>query len=255
MGVRGSDLTAGTAGCRKGQPDMEATSQLHQPMSTSTPDQSISVLIAVAVRVYRDGLATMLGSHARLRVAGTAATSLEARAAASGLQPDVVLVDVGLEGVFDLMRAMRADSPRTRIVAFAVREEVTAILEYAEAGAEGFITANCSSVELIEAICRTAAGELLCSPRIAAALLRCAAQHPTEPAPQQLASCFTRREQQVFLLLKQGRSNKEIATALYIAEATVKNHVHNILAKLQVATRSQAVATRVPWLEAQPGIP
>ena len=205
--------------------------------------QPISVLIAVAVRLYRDGLAGALREHKHLRIAGTAATSLDAHAAVRALQPDVVVVDVSLDDVVGLMRALRAEEPQSHILAFAVQEDISTILEYAEAGADGFVTANASIVELIEAIKRTAAGELLCSPRIAAELLRHAAQRTRQQAGCDVARLLTVREQQVFSLLKQGRTNKQIATALHTAEATVKNHVHHILEKLHVTTRSQAAAT------------
>jgi two-component system, NarL family, nitrate/nitrite response regulator NarL len=151
-----------------------------------------------------------------------------------------VVIDVTLGDVFGLMRTLRAEQPDTRILAFAVEEEVSSILTYAEAGADGFVTANGSMTDLVRAIESTAAGELLCSPRMAADRLQRAAQkmkHQTE----QIAGCsFTAREQQVLSLLKQGRSNKEIASRLHIAEATVKNHVHHLLEKLHVSTRTQA---------------
>jgi DNA-binding NarL/FixJ family response regulator len=210
----------------------------------------ITILIAVAVRLYRDGLAATLDAQERLRIQGTAGTLLEAQAAVRDLQPDVVIIDVSLEDVLSLIRTLRAESPKSRILAFAVREDISAILDYAEAGADGFVTANGSVSELVEAIERTAAGELLCSPRLAAQLLRRAAHQASCPAQHAPGLSLTGRELQVFALLKQGQSNKEIATALNIAQATVKNHVHHVLEKLQVSTRGQAMASGVPPLRA-----
>jgi len=204
----------------------------------------ITILIAAAVRLYREGLATTLKQRAHLRIEGTAATSLEARAAARDLQPDIIILDVALENILDLMRTLRSESSNSRILAFAVREDISAILHYAEAGADGFVTANSSVAELVEAIERTVDGELLCSPRIAAQLLRRAAHGKTAEAAS--GPALTTREEQVFSLLKQGRSNKEIGASLNIAEATVKNHVHHLLEKLQVATRGQAAAAIPP---------
>jgi len=205
----------------------------------------ITILIAAAVRLYREGLATTLKQLAHLRIEGTAATSLEARAAARDLQPDIIILDVALENILDLMRTLRSESSNSRILAFAVREDISAILHYAEAGADGFVTANSSVAELVEAIERTVDGELLCSPRIAAQLLRRAAHGKTAEAGAS-GPALTTREEQVFSLLKQGRSNKEIGASLNIAEATVKNHVHHLLEKLQVATRGQAAAAIPP---------
>jgi DNA-binding NarL/FixJ family response regulator len=208
--------------------------------------EPITILIAVAVRLYRDGLAATLNAQQHLSIKGTAGTALEAQAAVRDLQPDVVIVDVSLEDVLGLLRAMRAESSKIRILAFAVREEITTILDYAEAGADGFVTANGSVADLVEAIERTTAGELLCSPRIAAQLLRRAAHQPGRPAQNVAGHSLTGREQQVFSLLKQGWSNKEIASTLTIAEATVKNHVHHVLEKLQVTNRGRAAAAGPP---------
>jgi DNA-binding NarL/FixJ family response regulator len=205
--------------------------------------EPIKILIAVAVRLYRDGLAAALSAQPSLCITGTAATSLEARAAVHQAVPDVVIVDVSLEDVRELMRALRSECSNSRILAFAVEDDITAILSYAEAGADGFVTANGSVSELVEAIERITAGELLCSPKVAAQLLRRAAHQPRAASGHDAGPSLTGREGQVFSLLKEGQSNKEIAGALHISEATVKNHVHNVLRKLQVSTRGQAVAS------------
>jgi two-component system, NarL family, nitrate/nitrite response regulator NarL len=212
----------------------------------SSAREPIAIVIAVAVRLYRDGLATTLSAQQHLSVKGTAGTAQEAQAAVRDHQPDLVIVDVSLHDVLGLLRMLRAESSTIRLLAFAVREDVVTILEYAEAGADGFVTANGSVADLVEAIERTAAGELLCSPQIAAQLLRRAVHQPSCPAQHSLDARLTGREQQVFSLLKQGWSNKEIAGKLVIAEATVKNHVHHVLEKLQVTTRGRAAAAGLP---------
>jgi two-component system nitrate/nitrite response regulator NarL len=201
----------------------------------------ITILVAVAVRLYREGLAAALSAHEHLRIEGTAGSGQEARAAARSLQPDIVIVDVSLEEIRSLLGALRADSPRSRILAFAVQEEIDAVLGYAEAGADGFVTTNGSMADLVAAIERTTAGELHCTPRTAAQLLRRAADHLNRNAPD-VGRTLTCRERQVFSLLKKGHSNKEIASTLNIAEATVKNHVHHVLEKLRVSSRGRAAA-------------
>jgi two-component system nitrate/nitrite response regulator NarL len=208
--------------------------------TASQEPRPISVLIAVAVRLYRDGLARALAEQKHLRLAGNVATSVEAQEAVRALQPHVVLIDVGFADVIHLMRTLHAEQPKSRILALAVQEEISSILDYAEAGAHGFVTANGSMTDLIKAIESTAAGELICSPRIAADLLRRATQTTRKPSDPSIRRSFTTREQEVLSLLQKGRSNKEIASALHIAEATVKNHVHHLLEKLQVTTRTQA---------------
>jgi two-component system nitrate/nitrite response regulator NarL len=212
----------------------------------------ISILIAVGVRLYREGLATALSARQQLRVDATVATVLDAQAAVTAREPDVIIIDVSLPDVCAAMRVIRGASSRSRILAFAVREDIRAILDYAEAGADGFVTANGSVSELVEAIERLAAGELLCSPRIAAQLLKRAARQSDESTGQAGGPVLTLREQQVFALIKQGLSNKEIGNSLCISEATVKNHVHHVLEKLQVTSRGQAAASKAcslnPWI-------
>ena len=209
--------------------------------ATGCSGRNTTVLIAIGIRLYREGLEAALKAEMDISVVGAATCPLETRAAVSQLQPDVLVVDVAMDGVLTVMRWIHAESPRTRILAFAVCEDISRILEYARAGAEGFIGVNGSLPELVEAIQRTSKGELLCSPRVAADLLRCAAQRDVGVSESQVAVC-TGRERQVLSLLRTGRSTKEIATALCIAEATVKNHVHNILEKLRVSTRYEAAS-------------
>jgi len=214
--------------------------------STASNREPIRVLIAVAVRLYREGLATTLSSQPHLRIQATAATPLETRRAARDLQPDVVIVDVSFEGVLDLLRSLSADAEKSRLLAFAVEEDVTTILTYIGAGAHGFVTANASIEELVESIDRAVVGEARFSPGLAAQLLRQAAHLQGTRPTYAVDRVLTFREQQVLSLLKQGRSNKEIARAMSIAEATVKNHVHHVLEKLQVTSRGQAAASNGP---------
>jgi len=203
----------------------------------------IRTLIVIDVRLYREGLTANLCDRECLFVAGTAGSRADALLAVHTHTPDVVIIDVALAQSLDLMRDLRAQTPATRIVAFAVDEDVSAILDCAEAGAAGFVTANASVDDLVDAIVRTTAGELLCSPRMAAELLRRAANGRDEPpSTPLLPSALTGREKQVLLFLQQGLANKEIAIALNIAESTVKNHVHHLLEKMQVPNRSQAAA-------------
>lgn len=211
----------------------------------------ISILLIVGVRLFREGLEMTLQTLPHLRVLGSVATLLEAQTAILALQPDVVIIDVSLPDACRAMRDVRRDGAGPRILALAVREDIGTILDYAEAGADGFVTANGAVAELVEAIERTAAGELLCSPRIAAQLLRRAA-HAEQASDADCGSLLTIREHQVFSLLKRGLSNKAIADALRIAEATVKNHVHHVLEKLQVTSRAQAAAVMRLHTEREP---
>lgn len=216
-------------------------------VAADVPRPRIRMLIVIDVRLYREGLAAALSAHGCLQVVGTTGSRAGAILAVQQLQPDLVIVDVALVEALDLMRDLRAQTPTTRIVAFAVDEEISAILDCAEAGAAGFVTANASIDELVMGIERTIAGELLCSPRMAAELLhRAANRSDRQVTPPPATDVLTRREKEVLAFVREGLSNKEIAVALNIAEATVKHHVHHLLEKLQVPTRGQAAAHALP---------
>jgi len=164
------------------------------------------------------------------------------------LSPDVVLVDMATRESLSLITDLRAAANASKILAFAVEENASDVIECAEAGAAGYVAADASIEELIAAIERIARSELVCSPRIAAQLFGRMSERG-EPSSGE-SKILTTRERQVLDCIRQGQSNKEIAQALNIAEPTVKNHVHHLLEKLEVTTRAQAAA-RAPLSSAR----
>jgi two-component system nitrate/nitrite response regulator NarL len=201
----------------------------------------IRVLIVADVRLYREGLTASLACYDSILVAGTASDRAKALAAIHTLAPDVALVDMAMSYAFELMRDLRIEAPKTGLVAFAIDENMATIIACAQAGASAYVTVDASIDEVVTAIERTNAGELLCSPRVSAELFRRLGQQTGPRNRTSIGSCvLTAREQQVLGVLGRGLSNKEIATALNISEATVKNHVHHLLEKLQVDSRAQA---------------
>jgi len=218
-------------------------------MSAVDPDKSASsrarirLVVVADVRLYRDGLAAALGRFDHLIVAGVAGDAAEAVRLVQQAVPDVAIVDISLDGGLGLFRELRALALTTKVIAFGVYDDSAAIIRCAEAGAAGYVTLNASIDDLAAAIERAADGELECAPRVAAELFRRLAGR-TDPRPPAApgGDGLTRREHEVLALLARGLSNKEIAGSLHIAEATVKNHVHNLLEKLNVATRAQAAA-------------
>jgi DNA-binding NarL/FixJ family response regulator len=195
------------------------------------------------VRLYRDGLTDSLGRHNSLAIVGTASTSDEAVAQAISLRPDVVIVDMAMPDSLGTVRCLKKVPQHAAVVAFAVAEVEHAVLACAEAGVAGYVPRDASIEDLVAAVHRAARGEALCSPRIAATLFRrvaalAAELHPVAAAAGQL----TGREREIIALIDAGMSNKEIAQRLSIEVATVKNHVHNVLDKLQVNRRGQAAA-------------
>jgi DNA-binding NarL/FixJ family response regulator len=212
----------------------------------------VTIVIAGHVRVYRDGLVSALNGRNELRVVGAAADGASTFEAVAGRHPDVVLIDVTMPGALDAINAIRATTS-TKVIAFAVDEAEARIVACIDAGASGYVTCD-SSIDGVESVIRhVVRDEFLCSPRLAATLLRRVAERPTD-GPHALDPRLTRREDQVLRLIRDGLSNKEIAGRLNIAEATVKTHVHRLLEKLEASTRTQAAARAAGLAQAQVGL-
>lgn len=205
----------------------------------------IRVFIVASVRLYREGLADVLGRQPGIDVCCAAAdvSSFFDNPPCDGA--DVALLDITVEGSLAAVRraSSRVDAPR--IVAVAIPDDDREVIACAEAGVVGYVTCDEPLTDLLHAIESAARGEAHCSPRIAATLLhrvRALAQAATPvPRASELASLLTSRELEIVALIAQGLSNKEIAARLTIELPTVKNHVHNILGKLGAKQRAEAV--------------
>jgi len=197
------------------------------------------VLVASAIRLYREGLAESLARMPELDVVGTASDAGECLETVRALEPEVVLLDLTISDALDAVRALAASG--TRVIALGVREVEDDVVEAAEAGISGYVGRDASLGELAEAVECTARGESPCPPQIAALLIGRIAAAARGPAPD-LASKLTPREAEIVGLIDEGLSNKQIAGRLSIEPATVKNHVHNILEKLDVNRRGEAAA-------------
>lgn len=209
---------------------------------TSVTHQSpriIRVMIVSEVRLYREGLAHVLAAQPALEVIEYTADDILVRLRAS--QPDIVLADSAIVRTTELVA--RAADVGVRVVAFAVAEEDDAeVLACAEAGVAGFVARNATIAELLTALETASRGDLRCSPRIASVLVRRVAALAGSRSRLRENVYLTRREQDIVTLIDRGLSNKEIATRLGIETATVKNHVHHLLEKLQVHRRAEAAA-------------
>ena len=207
------------------------------------PEAPVRSMVAAAVRLYRDGLAQSL-SGAMQVVAVTASAPATLREA-ERLAPDVLLLDASMPGALALVNALAEAAPAMRVVAFAVDDALDdEVLACAEAGVTGWVGRDASAEEMVQAVLRAARGELLCSARTAALLsqrLAALARERRAPGPAPAAQ-LTPREAEVAELLCRGVSNKQIARTLGLRLATVKNHVHNILEKLEVRSRAEAAA-------------
>ena len=203
----------------------------------------IRLLLVDDQALFREGLHTLLSLHEDLQVVGEAGNGLEALAAADALRPDVVLMDLRmpvLDGVAATRRLLAAH-PTTRVIVVTTFDDDELVFDGLRAGAVGYLLKDVSSDKLVEAIRAAARGESFLQPSIAAKVLaefNRLERQATPPAP--LAEPLSERELEILRLLAAGDSNKEIAAALFIAEGTVKNHVTNILGKLDARDRTQA---------------
>lgn len=202
----------------------------------------VRLLILGEVGLYREALAGSLGRDERFEVVAVAAGVEEALAALERVEADVLLVDARVPDGTDAVRALAAAAPQVKLVALAVPEVEGEVIAFAEAGASAYVTPDGSMEDLASVVEGVERGEVLCSPGMAAGLFRRVAALARESRLDPIEENLTARELDVLRLVEEGHSNKEIATALSIELPTVKNHVHRILEKLHVHSRSEAAA-------------
>jgi DNA-binding NarL/FixJ family response regulator len=205
----------------------------------------VRVLLVDDQALFREALATLLGVRTDIDVVGEAANGDEALTRAAELRPDVVLMDLRmpvLDGIA-ATRRMRVEQPQVRVIALTTFDDDEEVFAALRAGAVGYLLKDVSSARLVEAILAAARDESVLQPSVAAKVVARIAQLPDpdpQPRPQPLVVPLSDRELDVVRLLSQGRSNREIAAVLFLAEGTVKNHVTNVLGKLGARDRTQA---------------
>ncbi|QKV72424.1 response regulator transcription factor [Amycolatopsis sp. Hca4] len=204
----------------------------------------VRVLLVDDQALFREALATLLATHDGIDVVGEAGNGDEALREAASLAPDVVLMDLRmpvLDGVA-ATRRLRVEHPGVRVIALTTFDDDEDVFAALRAGAVGYLLKDVSSARLVEAVLAAARGESVLQPSVAAKVVARFAQLPDapQPRPQPLVVPLSERELDVLRLLADGRSNREIAAALFLAEGTVKNHVTNVLGKLGARDRTQA---------------
>jgi len=199
----------------------------------------IRVLIVAGTRLYRDGLAQLLVGQSGFAVVGAKSDRQLEAVDIQGLTPDVALVEISSTESLEIVRDINKWAPGLPVVALGVAGLEEDVVACVEAGATGYVTREESLKDLTAVVESAARGELQCSPTIAGSLLRrVAAAGHREPSPSRAQ--LTAREREILRLIGQDLSNKQIAVRLGIGVATVKNHVHNLLEKLNVHRRREA---------------
>jgi NarL family two-component system response regulator LiaR len=209
---------------------------------------TIRVLITDDHKVVRRGLRGFLELDPALQVVGEAGNGEEAVAMARRLVPDVVLMDLlmpVMDGI-EATREIRRELPDVEVVALTSVLEDASVSGAIKAGAIGYLLKTTDADELCEAIKAAAAGQVQLAPEAAARLMR-------EVRAPQSPEALTERETDVLKLIAYGKANKQIARELFIDESTIKSHVHSILSKLDVKSRTQAAlhAVRVGLVTAE----
>lgn len=202
------------------------------------------VLLADDRALFRAGLASLLRAWG-MEVVGQASDGLEALEQARRLRPDLVLMDIGMPRCngLEATRLIKAELPEIKIVMVTVSDDDEDLFEAIKSGAEGYLLKDMSEEELSRTLTGIAAGEAPLSRGLAAKILdefsRLSREGPSRQAGE---DGLTRREREVLQLVAGGATNKEIAAALHVSDNTVNFHMKNILRKLHLRNRAQAVA-------------
>jgi two-component system, NarL family, nitrate/nitrite response regulator NarL len=210
---------------------------------TLDAERPVSLFVVFDLRLAREAIAKLLAEQDGIDVVGTAASHDSVLARLDVLKPEVVLLDMGRPEAVPVARAISNAAPDSKVVALGLPESEQEVIACAEAGVAGFLAAESSLEDTLATIASAVVGEMLCTPRMAAVLVRRVATLAAARDPHRDGAQLTARELEIVDLIDRGLSNKEIAQQLHIEVATVKNHVHNILEKLGVRRRSEAAAT------------
>ena len=207
-------------------------------------DETVTVVVADDQSAVREGLVLLLSTLPGITVAGQAADGEAAVDLVAAMKPQVILMDLNMprcDGVAATAR-ITAEHPGTRVVVLTTYADDESILGALRAGALGYLTKDATRAEIGRAVEAAAAGQAVLDPAVQQRLLSAATRSsgPAEPSGPDSGD-LTPREAEVLRLIAVGQSNREIARALFVSEATVKTHVNRIFAKTGSRDRAQAI--------------
>lgn len=202
----------------------------------------LTVFIVDDHQFFRDGVRALLDAQPDMECAGEATTGEEAIRLSAEIQPDVVLMDIqmpGMSGV-DATRQIVRSSPQVRVLVVTMFEDDHLVFAAMRAGARGYLLKGARHEDMVRAIRAVGSGDAIFSPEIATRLVSYfSALHPEQTS--QVFPELSHREREILALLAQGCKNAEIAERLVVSPKTIRNYVSNIISKLQVADRAQAI--------------
>jgi DNA-binding NarL/FixJ family response regulator len=203
----------------------------------SGPEEPVRVLLVDDHPMFRDGLRLALGASSGIEVVAEADSGAGGIAQAAEHQPDVVIMDVNMPDLngIEATRRIVAESPHIGVLVLTMFDEDESVFQAMRAGARGYLLKGADQEDIVRAVQAVARGESPLAPKAAHAVLSARAE--ARPATVEL----TDREREVLELVARGRNNTEIARELFISGKTVRNHVSNVFAKLQVTDRAQAI--------------
>jgi DNA-binding NarL/FixJ family response regulator len=221
------------------------------PPEASLQAEPIRAMIVDDHALFRRGLEMVLDSEPDIELVGEASDGAEAVEKAAESLPDVVLMDIRMprSSGIEACRAMKEAAPSAKIVILTISDEEEDLFEAIRAGASGYLLKDIPLDEVADAVRAVYGGQSLINPSMAGKLLTefatLARRDDEERAQEVPAPRLTEREMQVLKLVARGMNNRDIAKELFISENTVKNHVRNILEKLQIHSRMEAVMVAV----------
>ncbi|MGI6037030.1 MAG: response regulator [Limnochordia bacterium] len=204
--------------------------------------ESIKVLIADDHELIRQGLEKILNLETHIKVVGQAADGQEVLDLVEQLEPDVVLMDINMPVLngLEATERLRESFPHVQIIVLTIHDDEDYLHSLIKAGARGYLLKDAPTEKIVEAIEQVAQGEAFLPSTLMTKLFDRVQRPQGGRQDQEMAHELTPREQEVLACVAQGMKNGEIAAHLFISEKTVKNHISNILHKLQVADRTQA---------------
>jgi two-component system, NarL family, response regulator DevR len=212
-------------------------------MSEPHVARPLRLLVVDDHEIVRQGLVALLDRRPGFQVVGEAGTVAEAVAEARRLEPDVVVMDVRLpdgSGV-EACREIRAERPGTRVIMLTSYPDEEAVLSAIVAGASGYLLKQIRARDLVSALDAVGRGESLLDPAVTERVLERVRRIATGQYSDEM-SVLTPQEQKILLLVAEGKTNKEIASDVFLSDKTVKNYVSSILSKLNLERRAQAAA-------------